>query len=214
MPWTFPLTRADFQNTLRVAEAPPFRIRRSEEVSGTVGEVMTSEIAAPRWEAQFALAPMYRADAARVVGMLEELGTYNSVHLYDPTVRFPASDPTGSGISGATVVVFSLGANNKSLRLAGLPSGYVLSAGDMLSAPYGSPTRRYLGRITEAAVANGAGVTPTFDVVPQLPEGFAVGAQVTLSRPHGAFRIVSFDPGSAFGVTVTGVQFSAVQVPL
>lgn len=219
MALSFPLSRTDFQNQLRIASTTPFRLQRLEETSGVAtGDIITKQVAPPKWIAQMTLARMPFSEASGVLSLLDSLGTSNRVHLYDPTCPYPRADPGGAGLGDAdAIVVVSIGANNRSLRITGLPVGYVLSRGDMISIGYGSPTRRWLGRIAETVAANAAGQTPLFEVAPHIPAGLQPGDPVTLKRPHGVFVITGFASGQAAkrddGHHVTGVEFSAIQVP-
>lgn len=215
MPLTFPFNLATFQETLRIASAPPFRLRLNEESSGLgSGQIITAERAPPKWVAEFSLITMEYAEAARVIALLTALGSSNRVWLYDPSIPYPKADPKGLGISTSPLTVSGLGSDGSSLRVSGLPASYVLSAGDMISVGYGLPSRRWLGRLVENATANGSGQTPIFSVMPHLPTGLVVGSTATVRKPFGVFLIADYDPGVASGTKVTGVRFSAIQVPI
>jgi len=132
-----------------------------------------------------------------------------------PAVYF---DDAHLAVAGATrtPAINSVGANNKSLRLSGLPSGYVLTAGDYLSYDYGSsPTRRAFHRIVETVAADAAGLTPLFEVRPHLASGITTGLSVTLRKPAAKVFIVpeTFDPGTARSMVTEGMQFEVMQRP-
>lgn len=113
-------------------------------------------------------------------------------------------------------VIASVGANNKSLTLGGLPPSYVLTSGDYLAFDYGSsPTRRAFLRAVESAAAAGSGVTPPFEVRPHLPSGVSAGIVVTLVKPAAKVFIVpeTFDPGTARAGITEGMQFEVMQRP-
>lgn len=212
MALNFPLTRTAFQSGIKVAQAMPFRLYRKEMVSETADEEIKA-LGPARWVAEFRLVDMYRAEAARVIALLEALGTTNRVRLYDPSTPYPKSDPAGAAIAGNTLTVFALGSNGRSLRIAGLPANFALSAGDMISVGYGSG-RRALFRASEPVTANSGGTTPEFDVMPHLPVGLAPGDSVEMDQPYGLFTLAEFDPGVADGLIVAGVRFAARQVPV
>lgn len=211
----FPLARAEFQDLFGFAGFSPFRLQKFEEASGLgSGQPIHAQMAPPKWIANFAFSRMRFGPASRAVALVEALGSSNRVHLYDPTIPFPRADPGGSILGSAKLAVVSLGINNRSLRIGGMPAGYTLNAGDMISVGYGSPQRRWLGRIVEGSQANGLGTSPTFEVRPPLPTGLAIGNPVTLRKAFGTFLITDFDPGRAEGLHVAGMRFSALQVTL
>lgn len=216
MPLDFPLSRAAFQDRLRIANARPFALARFEEISGLgTGEIITSIIAAPKWEAEFTLSSrLTYAQAAEALALLEALGTSRTVELYDVTQPNPAADPGGETLGGASPTVSAIGSDNASLRLTGLPPAYVITIGDMISVGYSSGSRRALFRVHETVEASAGGVSPMFAVAPHLPPGLAVGASVVLKRPYGWFRIVpgSFDPGYSTKLGNSGIRFRALQV--
>jgi hypothetical protein len=100
------------------------------------------------------------------------------------------------------------------LKLGGLPAGYSLRRGDMLHVDYGSGPRRALHRIVEDATANGAGITPFFEVRPYLKTGTTTGAVVTLIKPAAKMMLEpgSFDPGTEARVHTAGMSFTAIEV--
>ncbi|MER2507811.1 hypothetical protein [Amaricoccus sp.] len=214
MALTFPLSRAAFADQLRIAS---FRwsLREFVETSGTVGgQPLVNEIAARRWAAEVELAVMTRPGAADLRALFAAIGPGGTFYLHDATVPGPRADPTGAGLGGAAPVLNTLGGDNRSLRLAGLPAGYVISRGDMLGFEFGSPARRALHQVVETVTASGAGVTPLFEVRPFLRPGYATGAAVTLVKPGVRMMLVpgSFDPGTAGPVTVSGMAFQAIEV--
>lgn len=216
MPLEFPLSRAAFQDRLRIANARPFALARFEEVSGLgTGQIITSIIAAPKWEAEFMLSSrLTYAQAAEALALLEALGTSRTVALYDVTQPFPAADPDAVALGSASPTVSAIGSDNASLRITGLPPAYVITIGDMISIGYSSGARRALFRVHETVTATAGGVTPMFAVAPHLPTGLSVGASVMLRRPYAWFRIVpgSFDPGFSTKLGNSGLRFRALQV--
>lgn len=215
MALVFPLVRAAFMDRLRVSEQS-FRLQRQEEFSGLgSGEIIAAEIAPPRWVTDVSLSTMTSADAVQIEALIEALGSSNRAYLYDMARRYPAGDPDGTILGGgAGVVISGLGGNGRSLRLSGLPVGYVVTTGDQVAAPYGAPARRALFRASETVTANGAGQTPLFDVQPHIPVGLSIGAGAELKKPFAAFILNSFDRGvdDVQGMR-TGMRFSAIQVP-
>jgi hypothetical protein len=214
MALTFPLTLEAFADTLVVeAGSGGFELRRFEESSGTGrGEIITRQIAPPAWAFSMALAPMRFSEAARVRSIMQALGSSNRARFYDFTHHYPASDPTGSVLGAASVTISSIAAGGRAIALAGLPSGYQISAGDYASVGYSSG-RRALLQFAESGVANGAGLTSQLEVRPHLPAAIAAGSAVLLKKPWALF-ILSYEVGGATrdGV-VTGASISGISVP-
>ena len=210
----FPLAPPFFADRLKIT-AFRWQLLPFVESSGTgLGQIITNELVSPKWRAEVTLARMPHAEAARIAALIEAIGPSGSFYLYNPARAYPIDDPDGSGISGATPTIHSVGGNNKSLRLTGLPVGYTLSVGDMLHFDTGMPTRRALHRVVEDATASGAGLTPSFEVRPYLKTGTTAGAGVTLARPAAKMMLEpgSFDPGTAGPVNTAGMAFSAIEV--
>ena len=158
--------------------------------------------------------------SARVVrsviqALIDALGPSGTFYLHNPAQLGPRDDPTGAGLAGHTVGINTVGSDNKSLRLEGLPAGYRVSRGDMLHFDYASsPTRRALHRIVEDATANIAGITGFFEVRPFLKAGVTSGLVVTLVRAAAKMMLEpgSFDPGVEGPVHTTGMSFTAIEV--
>jgi len=131
---------------------------------------------------------------------------------------YPIAYPNGSWpgtFDGVSATIASLGSDNKSLSLAGLPSGFTLAVGDMFSFPYTSQPRYALHRVEEAATAASNGTTGTFEVRPFIQAGAAVGDVVSVKQPRCLMMLV---PGSISSTaelqTGTGtVSFQGVQIP-
>jgi len=131
----------------------------------------------------------------------------------DPRQIGPASDPTGSILGSRTVTVHSVASNLRELRLTGLPSGYVLSAGDMLGFQYGSnPVRYALHRIAVDGTASSGGLTPFIEIVPNLRPGAVAGLMVSLIRPACKARLMP-EPnyGSGRQALSRGASFDFIQ---
>src|SRR5690606_29871631 len=137
-----------------------------------------------------------------------------SFYLYSPMNCYPAADPGGVILDASEVTIHTIGSNNRSLRLEGLPAGYVLTAGDALAFDYGaSPVRRAWHRLAETVTASGSGLTPLFDLSTHLRPGATTGLAVTLKKPAAKmFRM----PGP-LSVTHTHtdaiISFQAAQRP-
>ena len=206
---TYPLALSTFWGGLKIAQAN-LRLGgavQSNETGG--GEVIRATVGARLWEGDATLSPSQ--DPGAFEALLSTLEEAAFTFFATPSKRaFPIEDPGGAILGAAPVVIASLPAGGRSLTLSGLPSGYVLTAGDYLSFTRETPARYEFHRIVTPAVANGAGVTPEFDVTPGIRPGVVVGATVHLARPF--FRAVllpgSFKPGPITAGPSAGASFS------
>ncbi|WP_309086382.1 hypothetical protein [Chelativorans sp.] len=217
MTLNFPLPLTDFADLLSI-ETVAWKLERWDEYSGLGnGDVIAAELAPPRWSGDVSIAPMYNDDAASVQALIESLdGAINSFYLYAPQKAFPMADPDGTLLGSATPTIGSLGANNKSLTVSGLPAGYVLTRGDLFSFDYGTnPVRRGFHRVAETVMASAGGVTPSFEVRPHFRPGVTTGRPITLIKPAAKVFIMpgSFNPGTASGPITSGMSFQVMQRP-
>lgn len=220
MALTFPLSVADFADKLKI-QSVEWKLQRYDELSGLgTGAVLSAQLAPPRWTAKVNLAPMLNGEAFQVQALIEVLDPMASFYLYAPQQPYPQSDPDGSILGASTPAVRTVGSDNKSFSLKGLPVGYVISVGDMIAFDYGSnPTRRALHRVMETQVATAGGNTVLFEVRPHLRPGIAIDLPVTLIKPAAKMLIVpgSFSPGTSIGTSglkiASGMAFEAVQRP-
>jgi hypothetical protein len=146
-----------------------------------------------------------------LIGLMDQPGATFLCH--DRRQIGPASDPTGSGLGSRTVTIHSVASNLRELRLTGLPSGYVLSAGDMLGFQYGSsPVRYALHRIVVGGTASSSGLTPMLELVPNLRPGAVAGMTVSLIRPARKARLLP-EPsyGSGRQALSRGASFDFIQ---
>lgn len=212
MAYTFPLAVATFADVLKVAKVS-FRLRDNQEISGLgSGDILAAQLTPRNWIADVTLAKLTHNQAKQIQAMIEALdGSINTFLLTNTLALYPQSDPTGAILGANTVVIASL-PSAKSMTLSGLPAGYVLTLGDMLSYTYSS-TRRALLRISETVTANGSGITPAFEVRPWIPTGTATSTAVTLKKPAGKFIMVpnTFDVGSDDNYVTTSIKFTAME---
>ena len=101
--------------------------------------------------------------------------------------------------------------HNRELALSGLPAGYVLTPGDMLSAGPTTPNQA-LFRIVTGVTADGSGDTALFEVTPFIPPFVAVGNTAHLRRPRARFVLSEQSMyGGGRPAIVPGAEFSFVQ---
>ena len=214
MALTYPLTFAQFLGTLRVEEVT-FRLSHPQEHTRLAdGTVISASLGASLWTGSIRLAQANHprhTEMEALIGLMDQPGATFLCH--DPRQIGPASDPTGSTLGSAVPTIHSVAANLRELRITGLPSGYVLSAGDMLAFQYGSnPVRHALHRIVVGGTASSGGLTPLMEVVPNLRPGAVAGLSVSLIRPACKARLLP-DPSYGAGrqALSRGASFDFIQ---
>jgi hypothetical protein len=211
---SYPLSHAQFLGALRVEEVT-FRLSHPQEHTRLGdGTVISASLGAALWTGTIQLAQAnhpHHAQMEALIALMDQPGATFLCH--DPRYLGPASDPTGAILGSRTVTIHSVASNMRELRLTGLPSGYVLSTGDMLGFQYGSnPVRHALHRIVVGGAASSGGLTPMLEVVPNLRPGAAAGLTVSLVRPACKARLLP-DPtyGSGRQALSRGASFDFIQ---
>lgn len=183
----YPIDVSVFWDGARIS-TQKFSLGENMEVSETGGgEILPSRTGPRLWQGDAQFAPD-RADlqdqATALVDLIRQPG--RPFLVYDTNRAAPQFDPDGS-IQGASVcTVLTAGADRREMSLGGLPVGFQITRGDLLSIAYGSsPVRYYLGRVVTGGTFSGG--SPNFlagvEVVPTLPAGVEAGAVVTLQKP-------------------------------
>jgi hypothetical protein len=208
----FPLAVADFWGPLKVQVLSWSLSQPMEGARSAGGSVLTSRLGEPLWQAEARLAPSNYADALRNDAILALAQSPGATFLaHDKRATGPRLDPAGTILGAALPTLHTLDGDGKRIRVQGLPAGYVLSRGDYLGWPYGSPARVMLTRVINATVtADGAGLTPLFEVFPR-PRGGTAGAAVTLRAPVAKFRFADLTFGSASPGVHDGASFSIIE---
>ena len=209
MSLAFPLSRSVFFDLLRAPDVP-FDCAAQNQVNGLGGgEILSARVGSPRWAGSVSLAPVKAREAAPIQAMLELLELeQGSFRAYKKNQIGPASDPVGAALAGHSPQVLSVDAAAGTLRLSGLPAGYELRHGDLLSFGYDGG-RQALHRIQGLAVADAQGDTPAFRVTPRPKPGVAIGESVELLRSWCIAKLVptTVRKGTTkFGIT-RGIQF-------
>jgi hypothetical protein len=209
-----PYSFADFADQLKI-ESVIWDIQRNDESSGTGdGRVWTAELAPPLWLATITLKQSSADDAKQIAAKIRKLqGSRLAFFLYDPLSLSPQADKDGAKIAGRSVTLNTVGGDNGSISLSGLPPAYKLTVGDKLSFVFGG-TRYAFHEVSETVVAGANGVTPVFGIFPNLAAGVTTGLSVALIKPFCKCVILpaSHNPGTT-GVdhTTTGATFKAIQ---
>lgn len=212
MALTYPLPLETFWNWLPVRSAP-FVLDRREEISGQgSGRILASELSSPLWRMSVDVAELVLSEQSRAAALMAALDGAHKTFLATPKARpFPAEDPGGVILGAAAPVIDAIGADNKSLSIAGLPAGYQLRAGDFLSFMIAG--RPHLHRFVEDGAAGPAGVAGPIELRPHLRPGASAGAAVALVEPVAEMIVVpgSFEPGASRGAVLAGMTFAAIQ---
>ena len=213
MALTYPLTRANLADLLPI-ETVEWSLGEDQELSNLgSGEVLAADLGPRLWSADCATTP---ADIDTIEALRARLnaldGAINSFYLFDPRRPNPATDPTGALLGSSTVTIQSIETNRKEMTLAGLPAGFVLPAGTLLSVTAGSPSRTALLQLVAAVTASSGGVAGPVEVRPHLRPWIASTQAVTLLKPVAKVKLV---PRSTSVTQVSSVlhrlRFSARQ---
>ena len=211
---SYPLSYAQFLGALRVEEVT-FRLSHPQEHTRLGdGTVISASLGASLWTGTIRLAQANHARHAEMEALIALMDQPGATFLcHDPRHVGPASDPIGSILGSRTVTIHSVASTMRELRLAGLPSGYILSAGDMLAFQYGAnPVRYALHRVVVGGTATSGGLTPLIEVVPNLRPGAVAGLAVSLIRPACKARLLP-EPsyGSGRQALSRGASFDFIQ---
>jgi hypothetical protein len=187
----------------------------AQETSGQAGgQVRVRDLRSPLWRIRVSAPTIALPNKQDVVALIEAMGiSIGTFYAWNPERRYPKADPSGTILGVSAPEIRTVGTNNKSLSLSGLPAGYVLSRGDMLAFDYGSPSSRALHRVvTPTVTADGDGETAEFEIAPHFRQGVEEGLGVTLVKASAEFCIIpgTYEPDAdgLFG----SISFEAIQV--
>jgi hypothetical protein len=152
------------------------------------GEVLSIGLAPQLWQMTFATDTLAWADANAILTWLETReGGQFLIKAWHPQLRFPQKyrggfgglmRGGGGGPFDGTCTITGVAQTLRGLTLAGLPSGFAISMGDMISFPFGAG--QLLRRVTAPAVADGFGAV-TIPVTPVLPFPMVVTTPATVA---------------------------------
>jgi len=191
---------------------------RQEQSRQANGRTRVKDFGSPIWRASYSsrtLSPNELDHWRARLDVLENgLLTFTAYSLSRcfPIAYPNGSWPTGEAFDGVSAAIHTLGANNKSLRVTGLPQGYRFSIGDMMQVTTATG-RKYLFRADETAMADSFGLTTTFEVRPHFPVGMSIGDTVSVKRPGVPMVLMpgsissSADPRSGRG----SISFDAIE---
>ena len=144
------------------------------------------------WMTALTTQPLSDEEAVDFEAMLHSLdGVVNGFFAGDLRRPFPIVHSDGV-FDDSAAVVHTVGVDNKSLRIEGLPVGFVISRGDYFSVtPSGGSPALY--QAMETVTVDGAGISPIFECRPHLHVGTAEGYVVSFKEPVTVFLL---EPGS------------------
>lgn len=163
-----------------------FRQERSRTAGG---KTIVKDFGRPLWRAAYETTALSPNMLDRWRAILDSLdGGSLAFPGYSLSRVYPMAYPNGSwpGVTfTGNAQVASVGANNKSLALRGLPAGFKVSVGDMVQIGVDK-----LYRVMEDAVAGAGGQSGLFEVRPHLFPGTAEGFAALLVKPSTPMKIV------------------------
>lgn len=182
------------------------QIERSQTRQGGMRAV---EIGPSLWRGDWRTVPMPLAMAQDLRTDLHRLnGGAVLFEMWDPSRAEPLAY-AGEDLSGVTVS--SVAADRKSVTLAGLPAGFVVSKSDWLSIDDGS--NLHLVKALGSDAADGGGDLVDLGVFPAARLGIGAGANVNLIKASARWLIEPKSIGlQKVGDFEAAVTFSGVQV--
>lgn len=211
MPISFPLSLAGFLDLLSVSRVTMTPGESVIQSTTRGGELLRSDVGTRLWSGRVEVAPGSRAEMDQQVALAEALLEAGASFMVARRSRFgPQADPTGAILGANAVTISAVSGDRRDLSLTGLPTGYTLTRGDLLSFAYiASPTRYALHRVLSTRTANGSGLMTQVAVTPLVRPGAAAGNPVTLVRPSCKAVLVpgSFNPDSEGHSLTEGFSF-------
>ena len=172
------------------------------------GQSIPNSIGTPFWRGTVQTPRRHHQDALHEVDLLRLERPGETFLIFDKRCNGPRMDPGGTILGSATPTIHTLNADNRRMRVGGLPPGYPLRKGDYIGWQYGSsPVRYALHRLAEDVTASGAGLTPLFAVEPHIRVGASTGLSVQLVRPVCRAQVSGSDYGYAARVFTEGASF-------
>ena len=196
--------------TLTMPAAPGFRASRFGLIANTQtfrspldGTVQTLELTGARWQVNYELPPMTRAQAAAWIAFLTDLlGSAGRLYGFDPDARAPRGSALGSPqVAGA-------GQSGKSLFVDGWSE---LETGLLLPGDY-FEVNGELKMVTAQADSDSAGEA-LVAFAPSLRASPADNAALTLDNPKATMMLVDDTQATwdADRASIYGISFSAVE---
>lgn len=215
MALSFPLSFADFMALIGLEDGI-FTLQRNDQMSGLgSGQPLNAELASPLWRFDGQTVPIPNDDAEAIAAIFEMLeAPGRDFYVANPRKLGPRKDKDGAVLGVATPTIHTIAANNREIRIAGLPNGYVLSGGDMIARDFGpsGQKRRDIHRVVNTVTASSGGLTPLIELSTFVRAGALVGDPVLLAPATMRAKLI---PGSYRSAQVGSLHqrfsFSAIQ---
>jgi len=212
---SFPIPLADFLGGLPIRSIV-FDLADKRGTTGLgSGEIQTYQVAPRLWTGMVTVGANRTHTIRQVEAQVRRLQNVGSTFLVsDQSALAPYDDPDGTTLGASTPTVHTMDSNNRDLRVQGLPAGYTLQRGDLLTIVQSNHLAMHQV-MTGTVTADGTGLTPLFEVTPHIRPVAAVSDAVKLAPAYCKAMIV---PGSVKpaqhnpGLISDGVQFDFVQV--
>lgn len=183
------------------------------------GRIQVAELGPAVWTMRYETVPLAEANGAAWEAWLSSLrGGRRLFKAWHPYRRYGLAYPNGytgltRAIGGAftgAATLISLGVGRDAATIAGLPAGYQVTPGDMISWDYLTDSRE-LRRAVEPATASAGGIA-TVTIEPVARPGPPINAAVDLARAwcHAAIDPASIDVKWSAGRRAV-VSFAATQ---
>lgn len=217
---TFPTPLEQFFDILQISSASMDLTEQMELNQNGRGEMLTSDLGDRLWRMDIALRDGYHHESERVkarLNLFRQPGrAFFARALPNP---YPQHDPTGSILGAAKPLLNAVNPNFRDIRLGALPVGYRIYDGDFLAFDYGAnPVRRALHQVVIPTASMyvqvpSGGITPVFEVSPEIREGYALNAEVTLINPSFKAIILpdTTSAGNSQAKFTRGIKFSIQQ---
>jgi hypothetical protein len=207
----------DLMTVLPIDQAS-FLPQWSQEYSRQAGGTpRVADLGPELWLAKLTCSVASYSEAAESEAFVHALdGAIGTFYVWNPRAQYPRADPNGTILGAASVTIYELGLDNKSIRLAGLPVGYQLKRRDFFSFDTGSApnVHRCLHQFVAPATADSNGRIALTEVRPHIRAGASTGLSVSLKRPAAEMFIL---PGSYDSHTtkspLSAMTLTALQVP-
>jgi len=212
---SYPISLADFLDGLPIRSVV-FDLADKRGTTGLgSGEIQSYEIAPRLWTGTVVVGTNRTHTIRQAAAKVRRLQNVGATFLVsDQSAVAPYGDERGLLLGSHTPTVHTLDSNNRDMRIQGLPAGYYLQLGDLLTIVQSNHLALH-EVVSDGVSAESDGITPTFEVNPHIRPGAAVDDAVKLAPAYCKAMIV---PGSVKpaqhnpGKISDGVQFDFVQV--
>lgn len=216
MTLTYPLSVADFMDILPVGSMTMEIPEMVETARTKSGALISVNVGDRLWQGDIKLGNVRNSRAGHAQVLIDLLrGDGRTCLIYDKRRPGPLYDLDGMILGASVPTIASLSSDGREMSIAGLPPNYMLAIGDYLGFMYGSPATSYaLHRVVDLTVmADDTGLTPLFEVMPEIQPGAAIGATLTLIKAPCKAQIVpgSTQAGSGNAMIFGGQRFSFLQ---